>query len=199
MRPTSRMLAVVVALAALAGLPRVADAGIIITQVQVRPVGDPVFRYTMDVFLEAGTVIVATDFFTVYDIPFMQAGSNIQPTQWAASFNLLGVTPGGVSVTDDPTLLNVTWTRFGGGTISVPPNQSRRFLGQFSIETTDDATFKSIPKFLEFASQTTDPNTGAKVGSSGRVRVDVVPEPASLALVGSGSLLAAMVWRRRRR
>src|SRR3954462_13293091 len=53
------------------------------------------------------------DFFTIYDFGTFNAGSNLQPANWAFSSSLTGTNPSLVLPTDNPALANLTWTYTG--------------------------------------------------------------------------------------
>src|SRR5205807_10629592 len=73
------------------------------------------------------------DFFTIYDFGAIAPGSNMQPTGWTFSQALLGPTPALVNATDNPSILNLTWTYNGAAPIS-----GSAVLGIFSVITSTD-------------------------------------------------------------
>jgi hypothetical protein len=170
-----------------------ARGDIVVDFAQVLTAPDPNFIYTFHAALTnvvnpPGEEIVNGDFFTVYDIPGLIAGTNNQPPNWAASFALVGRTPAGVSPADSTSILNVTWTYVGTVPLLAPQD-----LGLFSVEATSDTPAKS----LVWAGQDTIIGDG-KHPSTGTVTVTAVPEPGASLLVAFSVALGA-VWCRRRR
>ena len=96
--------------------------GISIVSGSTMQTGDPTYEYLFNVDLLAGSTLSSGGFFTVYDLPALTAGAlTSQPSiSWGSSVQLLGITPSGVTVTDDPTLYNVTW-QWNGRSRSLPP------------------------------------------------------------------------------
>jgi len=170
-----------------------ARGDIIIDLSDVMTIPDPNFVYTFhvkltNVVVPPGEEIAPGDFFTVYDVPGLIAGTNNQPFNWAASFNFVGQTPSGVSPPDNPSVLNVTWTFVGAVPILAPQD-----LGFFSVEATSDIPATS----LNYAGQTTLIGDG-KHSNAGSVTVTAVPEPGVTVLVALPAVLG-VVWLRRRR
>lgn len=182
----------VIALAGLGGLSmsaREVKGAIIVDAVSAVQVPDPTFIYQFHVTLKEtipGERIAPNDFFTIYDLQGMIPGTNNQPPNWAASYRLVGITPVNVAPTDDPNLLNVTWTYFGADPILSPAD-----LGFFSVQTDSIAT-----KTITYAGQTTLPD-GTHTGNTGSVEVTfITPEPSALILAGIGAPFA-LFWLRR--
>src|SRR5947209_510864 len=73
------------------------------------------------------------DFFTIYDFGSIALGSNIQPTGWTFSQALVGPTAALTSPTDNPSILNLTWTYSGAS-----PIVGSAALGIFSVITSTD-------------------------------------------------------------
>jgi hypothetical protein len=170
-----------------------AKADIIIDFGSVMPVPDPSFRYTFhsiltDVPNPPGVEIAPNDFFTVYDLKGIILGTNTQPNNWAATFNLVGRTPPNTNPPDDAAIFNVTWTYVGTDPILAPQD-----LGLFSVQSTDGSL-----RSLSYAGQDTLLTGGTK-GNMGTVVIQGVPEPTSLLLAGIGLPATWMFIRRRRR
>jgi len=191
-------------LALLAWVPRPTEAGIVIEDVTLREIPDPSFRYIFKLFLEPGTSIVGADpktgggdFITLYDVADIIPGTNNQPDNWRFRTFDEGLDPAGVSppFDDDPAIPNITWDFIAPfETLTVPPDEDRLFLGEFSIQTFDIPAPQLV---YEFGSQTTDDDDN-KVAEFG---VFIVPEPSSLLMAGLGLAVigAGGVWRNRRR
>jgi hypothetical protein len=144
------------------------------------------------------------DFFTIYDFGNFIPGSNSQPAGWTFSSSLVGITPSQTNPTDNPSLLNLTWT-YNGPTImgSTPAGQN---IGPFQVST---AGF--LPEFVppthntDFTAQGTlagGPNAGSHVNNVGKIPVPTaIPEPSTLGLIfGTGGLgLVGRALARRRR
>src|ERR1700694_4698769 len=73
------------------------------------------------------------DFFTIYDFGSIAPGSNTQPTGWTFSQSLVGPTAALTSPTDNPNILNLTWTYTG-----TTPIVGAAALGIFSVVTSTD-------------------------------------------------------------
>ncbi len=150
------------------------------------------WNYTADV--TADQVIVAGDYFTIYDFGNFIQGTNVQPTDWTFSAALNGVTPPGVNgpAVDDPTLMNLTWTYTGAATI--PTNTLG--IGFFSVQVPGVENTQFRHDF--FAGYGTRMNgedeEGTNIANIGNIVVPVVavPEPPTMALIfGSGGLAFA--------
>jgi hypothetical protein len=134
------------------------------------------------------------DFFTIYDFGNFVAGSNAQPAGWTFSSSLIGRNPSLVKPTDNPSILNLTWTYTG----SNPINGSAP-LGIFSIVAKTNQLRTS--DFGAEATRTNGPNAGSKVDNIGNISVPV-PEMSALlpifSVCGAGllSLLPGFLRRR---
>jgi hypothetical protein len=147
---------------------------------------------TSQQFLESG------DLFTIYDFAGFVPGSNIQPINWVFSSAGTGITPGGLLVSDSPSLPNLTWTYTGPDTTN----------GTFSL-----GLFKAVSSFesLKSGGYAAMGHKWSKIGSfqlpdhgqptmnKGPVTVPagVVPEPGTMALLGLGA--APLLGKLRRR
>ncbi|HEV2045164.1 MAG TPA: hypothetical protein VGQ95_01050 [Chthoniobacterales bacterium] len=112
------------------------------------------------------------DFFTIYDFGSIVPASNMQPAGWVFSTALLGVTPGLVSPTDNPNILNLTWTYMG-----TTPINGAAALGIFSVITSTDQL--KVGQFTAEATRNSGPNAGTKIDNIGNVSVPV-PEMSAL-------------------
>jgi hypothetical protein len=112
------------------------------------------------------------DYFTIYDFGTFNPGSNMQPAGWTFSSSLVGTTPALVNPTDNPSLLNLTWTYTG----TTPINGSAA-LGDFSVVTGTNQL--RVSDFAAEATRNSGPNAGTKVDNIGRVSVPI-PEMSAL-------------------
>jgi len=112
------------------------------------------------------------DFFTIYDFGSIAPGSNTQPTGWTFSQALIGPTAALTSPTDNPSILNLTWTYTG----TTPINGSAA-LGVFSVITGTDQL--KTGQFTAQATRNSGPDAGTKISNVGNVAVPV-PEPSAL-------------------
>lgn len=82
------------------------------------------FSWDYSASVGASDTVTAGTFFTIYD--FGGFTGNFQPAGWTFSTALTTVPPTGISITDDPTLANLTWT-YNGAT----PINGAAVLGDF--------------------------------------------------------------------
>ncbi len=150
------------------------------------------WNYSANVTLDE--TINPGDFFTIYDFGSIVPASNLQPSGWTFSTSLLGVTPALVLPTDNPNILNLTWT-YNGTT----PITGSAALGIFSVVTSTDQL--KVGQFTAEATRNSGPNAGTKVDNIGTVSVPV-PEMSALlpilSVCGAGllSLLPSFLRRR---
>jgi hypothetical protein len=136
------------------------------------------------------------DFFTIYDFGNFLNGSNAQPTNWTFSSTLTGTNPSLVTVNDNPSLRNLTWTYNGDSSIS-----GSSLLGVFSVVT--DTNQLRTSDFAAQATRTSGPTAGTKIDNVGTISVPI-PEASALLPILSvcGAAVAAgipSVLRRRSR
>ena len=203
MRGAKRLLAAGIVAAGIAALPQAAPAGVIIHGGGVNKIPDPFYQYVFQVYLDGGTTgafLAKGDYFTVYDIPSLNPGSNSQLgpdnlplATWNATFADTGQTPPQLSPppTDSASLLNVTWvfqgTGVGNNELQAAAGQSL-FIGTFYVSTTSDAT--GYAPVLTYAAET-DGGTAANMGT-----FSTVPEPSSILMLGMGTVIgSAVLWR----
>jgi hypothetical protein len=134
------------------------------------------------------------DFFTIYDFGSIVPSSNNQPAGWVFSQSLLGPTPGLVSPTDNPNILNLTWTYVGA-----TPITGAAALGIFSVITNTNQL--TVGQFTAEATRNSGPNAGTKIDNIGTVSVPV-PEMSALlpilSVCGAGLLSLLPPYLRRR-
>lgn len=156
-----------------------------------------VWGYKIDI--TSNQQVTTGDFFTIYDFGPFISGSNVQPSGWTFSSALVTPPPSGISVPDNPSLENLTWTYTGSTTI--PTGSS---LGPFSV-TQATTQFQESPQTTSsyFAAQATrdsGDHAGTKINNVGRIPVPVpIPEPSTLSLMLIGLAGAASRTLRRAR
>ena len=171
-----------------------ARADIIPTLSNIAPSGSN-FTWNYSGNVTVDQTVQAGDFFTIYDFGNFNAGSNLQAGGWTFSSSLTGTTPSLVLPTDDPSILNLTWTYTG----ATPINGSAA-LGTFSVVTGTNQLRTS--DFAAQATRSTGPDAGSKVQNIGEVSVPV-PEMSALlpilSVCGIGFLATLPSMLRRRK
>jgi hypothetical protein len=164
--------------------------------------------YTYDVVLSGGSslrvagggsspLVNAANFFTVYDFAGYVSGSASALANFTISEQNTGITPVGTAPTDDPTKLNVTYTYTGPNVDN--PGFNGLLLGQISLESTVTTfgpaglTFAGASQDSTFPARQIRNNLGQGVGP---IPQQVIPEPASVALVGLGLPMLVLAGRR---
>ena len=170
-----------------------ARAGLIPTLVTVYPNADGTFRWTYAVTVTSDVNVNNGDYFTIYDFAGGIAGSDVEPANWALSFQNLGKTPSQTNPNDDPAIPNYTWSYAGDTPIS-----GQTGLGNFSI-----VSKYGSPADSDFTSATHREIDGKSEHNITTTNVPVAaasPEPATLALFGIGlpAVGAFKLLRRRR-
>ena len=160
------------------------NADVIPTLTSTTPVGtDFTWNYSTNVTVDQ--MVQPGDFFTIYDFGNFNPGSNTQPTGWTFSSSLTGTNPSLVTVTDNPSLLNLTWTYTG----TTPINGSA-LLGTFAVVTNTNQLRTS--DFAAEATRNSGPNAGTKIDNVGTVSVPVPEATTMLPIFGiCGVALAA--------
>lgn len=162
-----------------------------------------IWNYKIDITAEQN--VTAGDFFTIYDFGPFVPNSNVQPAGWTFSASLVTPPPSQISVPDNPSLFNLTWTYTGATTIIGNSNAGQN-IGPFSVAVAGFQNVEAPNVVLTwFAAQGTaagGSNPGSKINNVGRLDVPAaVPEPSTIALVvGTGALgLIGRALARRRR
>jgi hypothetical protein len=139
--------------------------------------------------------VTTGDFFTIYDFGSFTAGSNLQPLGWTFSSALTGITPALVLPTDNPALLNLTWTYTGTTEIN-----GAAALGNFSVVAATDQLRAS--DFAAEATRNGGLNDGSKVDNVGQISVPI-PEMSALfpilSVCGAGIVASIPSLLRRRK
>ena len=158
-------------------------SGILIARGDIIPTLDsitgssPSFTWNYAANVTVDETVNTGDFFTIYDFGTIAPGSNTQPTGWTFSQALLGPTPALVNATDNPNILNLTWTYTGSTPIS-----GSAALGIFSVITSTDQL--KVGQFSAEATRNGGPNAGTKVDNIGTVSVPVPESSALLPIIG---------------
>ena len=141
------------------------------------------------------TEVQTGDFFTIYDFGNFIPGSNSQPVGWALTASLVGNTPGQTLPTDNPSLLNLTWT-YDGPTISGPSPD----IGVFRVTVAGPVSMLGTSQFASQSTRSTGPDAGTKLQNIGAIPVPVaIPEPGTIALLTIGGVfLGRSIFRRRK-
>ena len=130
------------------------------------------FTWNYGVNVTIDQMVQPGDFFTIYDFGTFAAGSNLQPAGWTFSSSLTGKNPSLVLPSDNPSLLNLTWT-YSGAT----PINGAAFAGDFSVVAASNQLRSS--DFAAEATRNGGPNVGTKVDNVGQVSVPI-PEMSAL-------------------
>ena len=146
----------------------------------------PNFTWNYSANVTVDQTINTGDFFTIYDFGTIAPGSNTQPTGWTFSQALVGPTAALTSPTDNPNILNLTWTYTGTAPIS-----GSAALGMFSVITGTDQL--KTGQFTAQATRSSGPDAGTKVSNIGAVSVPVPESSALLPVIG---VCAAAVFSR---
>src|SRR2546429_8951968 len=133
----------------------------------------PTFTWNYAANVTVDQTVNTGDFFTIYDFGSIAPGSNTQPTGWTFSQALVGPTAALTSPTDNPSILNLTWTYSGATAIS-----GSAALGIFSVVTSTDQL--KTGQFTAQATRSGGSNAGTEVSN---IRQGSVPVPESTALL----------------
>src|ERR1700724_4036224 len=124
----------------------------------------PNFTWNYSANVTVDQTINTGDFFTIYDFGSIAPGSNTQPAGWTFSQSLVGPTAALTSPTDNPNILNLTWTYNG-----TAPITGSAALGIFSVITSTDQL--KTGQFTAQATRNSGPNAGTKVSNVGTIAV----------------------------
>jgi hypothetical protein len=158
-------------------------SGILIARADIIPTLDsitgssPNFTWNYSANVTVNETINPGDFFTIYDFGSIAPGSNTQPTGWTFSQALIGPTAPLTSPTDNPNILNLTWTY--NGTAPIVGSAS---LGIFSVVTGTDQL--KTGQFTAQATRNSGPESGTKISNIGNVSVPVPESSALFPIIG---------------
>ena len=157
-----------------------------------------IWSYTVNITDEQNAS--AGDFFTIYDFGPFVAGSATQPLGWTLTSSLLGTTPSKTNPTDDPSILNLTWT-YSGATI-IGASAAGKGIGPFSVTLLGTVTLQRPSEFAAQGTLAVGTNAGTKIGNVGQIPVPTaIPEPSTLALAAMASglfMIGRKIARRRK-
>src|SRR5438105_14837457 len=151
----------------------------------------PNFTWNYSANVTVDQTVNTGDFFTIYDFGSIAPGSNTQPTGWTFSQALLGPTAPLTSPTDNPNILNLTWT-YNGAT----PIVGSAALGIFSVITSTDQL--KTGQFTAQATRTSGPEAGSKISNIGNVTVPVPESSALFPIIGvcAAAIFSTLLRRR---
>ena len=150
----------------------------------------PNFTWNYAANVTVDQTISPGDFFTIYDFGTIAPGSNTQPTGWTFSQSLVGPTAALTSPTDNPNILNLTWTYNG-----TAPIVGSAALGMFSVVTSTDQL--KTGQFTAQATRSSGPDAGTKISNIGSVSVPVPESSALLPIIGVCAAALLSTLRRR--
>lgn len=180
-----------------------ANASIIPTLVDgPTAVGGGLYNYGYSATLASDQALFDGSYFTLYDFAGFDSVASV-PTNWSFTTANLGQTPPDVLPTDDPGIVNITFT-YSGPTLNFddnPANNVEQTFGPFNIlSNLGGVTFRS---FTSRAIKNDGPARGTDVSSVGSYSAPgaggVVPEPATWAMLLAGFGLVGVTMRRRQR
>ncbi|MFO0889620.1 MAG: PEP-CTERM sorting domain-containing protein [Isosphaeraceae bacterium] len=180
-------------------------AGIKITGGGLKPFGDPFYFYILEFYLEDGYQVLATDTITLHSLAGVEypdsttgAPGGVPSGPWATTFVNLpsGPIPGYAPPTIVP-FADVTFINAGPAIANAGPGDD--YLGQFKVLTAISLP-ELPPSYFVDINWTANIHTidGDPFTATGTVRLTIVPEPASLILLGAG-VGVPLLWTIRRR
>jgi hypothetical protein len=136
------------------------------------------------------TNLTFAGFITIYDFAGYLNGSCAGPVGWTCTAQNIGFTPDDVFPTDNPNIVNITWSHTSGSTFVGPLD-----LGLFTAE-----SISNKPTQVSYASRgiaNTGPQTGTIADNVGNTQgPSGVPEPATVVSFGLGLALLGAIRRK---
>lgn len=197
-----RIMAAVMAVAASFGHLPAARAGLIPIQVSVMPEGGN-YQYTYALVLPVDSVLQTGNYFTIYNFAGLVPGSAMasgssSSQYWAFSSSLLGLTPPGISVSQNPNVPDITWT-YSGPSIQGAQNGLGNFSAVSIYPLTTLSWMTAITGTVNGVADANITPTTVPVPAAPGSPPPGVPEPATLALIGFGLPFFGLLQRLRRR
>lgn len=151
--------------------------------------------FSYDVSAGPGTRVNTGDFFTIYDFAGF-TGVTFSPADWSPSFALVGPPAFQQSITEDGSIVNITFTYTG-----VAPLLAPGFIGTFSAESSlcTEVVGQYASQFHKHNPGSPENNLPGGSSSSLVVPGGNVPETSSLMLLVPGLVPLGMMLRRRAR
>jgi len=150
------------------------------------------YLYTYGVVATGNNQVRSGDFFTIYDFGDYisdTAKASLTTAGFTVSSAPVGVTPPGVTLTENPDVANLTFTYLG------PTLNGLYNLGRFTAVSTNGVTVAGLT-----SSQTSDFVSGARQVGSGSTLVPLAaPEPSTLIMAALAAPFAWKHFKRRRR
>jgi hypothetical protein len=142
----------------------------------------------------ASDSLVGGSYLTIMDFAGYVDGSCTGPAGWACTVQNVGYTPDSVLPTDNAGIVNITWAHTTGSTILGAPDGVD--LGTFTAQSTI-----GIPKVgVNYVSRGIGTASGLIANNVGFTSApDPVPEPVTMALIGSGLVVLGVLRRRARK
>jgi len=161
---------------------------------------DPFSTFSYPIVLTSTETLISGNYFTMFDVNGLVSGSEMAPTGFTASEALVGpVATGSFSsspTTDNPNILNVTYTYSGPTVVGNPTALGNfSFKSIYSTATTRNA-FSAVAE--DTGSGTLNSNATSYIGPT--ASATTVPEPATVVpfLLGGLGLMALIVRKNRR-
>lgn len=196
---------------ALFGLAALAAAGSVNASIIPSLEGDPVdvgggqFAFTYSATLASDQALFSGSYFTLYDIRGFSGFGDV-PADWTPSAQLVGITPSNVLPSDDPSILNVTFT-YSGPVLNYQEDESehREYdLGRFVIFSSMGSF--GFEDFTSEAIKNSGAGRGTLVATIGEDAIAVpggggagaIPEPGTWAMLIAGFGVVGAAARRRK-